>query len=99
MFFPGADCLDVGTGRRHALAVSLDRELTISWAAALGNLGVVARYFGHALDMGTSPGGSNPDLLAPIRLAAGGIVVQCHRGWSEPSSDASIPAQSPPTRT
>ena len=76
MFPPGADCLDRIAGRRSALAVSLDRELTISWGAALWNLGVAGRYFGHALGVDACPEGSNPDLVAPIRLAAGGIVVQ-----------------------
>jgi hypothetical protein len=76
MFPPGADCLDRIAGRRSALAVSLDRELTISWGAALWNLGVAGRYFGHALGVDAFPEGSNPDLVAPIRLAAGGIVVQ-----------------------
>jgi hypothetical protein len=98
MFPPGVDCLDLIAGRRSALAVSLDRELTISWGAALWNLGVARRYFGHALDVDAFPEGSNPDLLAPIRLAAGGLLSN-HRGGSEPSSDASIPAQSPSTRT
>jgi hypothetical protein len=42
----------------------------------LGDLGAAGRYFGHALDVDAFPEGSNPDLVAPIRLAAGGIVGQ-----------------------
>ena len=79
MFPPGADCLDRIAGRRHARAVSLGRELRISWGVPLGDLGAAGRYFGHALGVDAFPEGSNPDLVAPIRLAAGGIVVQSSR--------------------
>jgi hypothetical protein len=61
-------------GLQHILP--LDRELTISCGAALGNLGAAARYFGRTLDVDASSEGSNPDRLAPIRLAATGMFVQ-----------------------
>jgi hypothetical protein len=75
-FARGRICLDLLAGRRRALAVPLDRELTISCGAALGNLGAAARYFGRTLEVDAFPEGSNPDRLAPIRLAATGMFVQ-----------------------
>ena len=82
-FPPGGGCFPRGriawTGLlagASALAVSLDRELRISWGAPLGDLGAAGRYCGRATGSGCLPEGPNPDLVAPIRLAAGGIVVQ-----------------------
>jgi hypothetical protein len=47
-----------------------DRELVISCGAALYNLRVAIRHFGHAAPVALLPDPADPDLLATVRLGA-----------------------------